>query len=459
MKRALSLTVFMALGAWVGCAVDRSGLQTQAAPSGGVGESASPIGGAAAVAGAPDSGESSIGVPGDAGTPGSTAEVASGGALGSGGTGGSAPYLDFGGMPSGGTSATDASQGSGGAPTGGGTGGSAPYLDFGGAPTGGDTFTTDVSQGSGGAPTGGGTSATDAGAEDAPRGGGTSGGDAPAGSADAYGGSRLSGRDSGSGSSDGGRIDATLSSDAGLDSGSSPNWHLVWWDDFDLGLNVGADTTRWNVATSEPGTVNGELQKYTARPQNIFHDGQGNLVLRGLHDSWRSNGTTYPYTSGRLQTDGKFQFKFGRVEVRAKLPAGQGAFPAILLMGTTGNWPQCGEIAMMEQLGQDKSWLYCATYSGTSSDIKQNVTFDNSTTLSSDFHTYALEWYPDHMVFFIDNQQVARSNVDTASPFYTGTFYLILDVAIGGNMGGTVDDTGGFPMDMVLDYVHVYTQQ
>jgi beta-glucanase (GH16 family) len=211
--------------------------------------------------------------------------------------------------------------------------------------------------------------------------------------------------------------------------------------------------------------VNNEQQKYTARPENIFHDGNGHLVLRGLNTPWTSNGTTYQYTSGRLQTDGdKFQFSFGRVEVRAKLPAGRGSFPAILLMGTTGTWPQCGEIGMMEQLGQDKSWLYCSTYSGAlsdsgaSNDIRKQVTFPNAMTLSSDFHVYALEWYSDHMVFFIDDGEVARFSFDTTSPFYTGKFYIILDVAIGGSMGGTIGAASAFPMDMVLDYVRVYSQ-
>jgi len=266
------------------------------------------------------------------------------------------------------------------------------------------------------------------------------------------------GRDSGLGANDGALNDGRPASDTRVDSG--PIWRPLWSDEFSLAANAGADPAKWTPATSDPGTVNNEKQKYTARPQNIFHDGNGHLVLRGRHDFWNNNGTTYPYTSGRLQTDGRFPLKFGRIEVSAKLPAGQGSFPAILLMGTTGTWPQSGEIGLMEQWGQDKSWLYCSTYAGgASGDIgNQKISFPNATTLSSDFHLYALEWYPDHMVFFIDDVQVARSNFDTTSPFYTGTFYLILDVAIGGNMGGAIDDAGGFPMDMVLDYVRVFQQ-
>jgi beta-glucanase (GH16 family) len=445
MKRALSLTA-LALGAWWGCTVDRSGLQTQAVSPGGGGDSANLIGGAAAVGGAS----------GKSGAAGADAAAGSGGELNRGGTAGSDAFVGSGGAPSGGTAGSDAFVGSGGAPSNGGTSGSE-----GGAPNGG------TSSGEGGAPSGGGTSGSEGGA---PSGGGTSGseGGAPSGGtlgsdagegSDSASGGSTSGLDTGLGSNDGATRDGLSASDAGFDSGTSPNWHLVWSDDFTLDVSTGVDTTKWTPATSDPGTVNGDKQKYTARAQNIFHDDQGHLVLRGLHDFWRSNGTTYPYTSARVQTDGIPQLKFGRVEVRAMLPAGQGSYPAILLMGTTGNWPQCGEVGIMEQWGQDKSWLYCSTYSGAASDISQKVTFPNATTLSSDFHVYALEWYSDHMVFFIDGAQVALSNFDKTSPFYTGTFYIILEVAIGGTMGGTIDDAGGFPMDMVLDYVRVYSQQ
>ena len=427
MKRALPLTALVALGAWSGCLLDAGGLQTQAVSPDSGGNSASPVGGAAASGSAPGSGQGSGGASGDAWTLGKDAGTGSGDAANSGSTSGS-----------------DAGAGGEDVPSGGGSSGS------------------DESTGSGSAPSSDGTSGNDAGTggEDAPSGGGTAGSDAGTGSDSASDSSEVSSGDTGLISSDGARSDGPAANDAGLDSGGGTSWQLVWSDEFDLATNSGADTTKWNVATWEPNTVNGERQKYTARPQNVFHDGRGHLVLRGLDDPWISNGTTYPYTSGRLQSDGKFQFRFGRVEVRAKLPAGRGSFPAILLMGTTGAWPQCGEIGMLEQWGQDKSWLYCSTYAGgASGDIgNQKVTFPDATTLSSDFHVYALEWYSDHMVFFIDDVQVARSTFDATSPFYTGMYYLILDVAIGGTMGGTVDDAGGFPMDLVLDYVRVYSQ-
>jgi beta-glucanase (GH16 family) len=290
-------------------------------------------------------------------------------------------------------------------------------------------------------------------------------------------GGNVGGTPGSSASSSGGASGGTVSTpvDAGIDASVLPDahvpsdahhdavadaspWHLVWADEFDREANAGAVAGNWNVSTWEPGTVNGEEQKYTARPQNVFHDGAGHLILRALNDSYSVGNATYPYTSGRIQSDGKFEFKFGRIEIRAKLPAGKGSFPGMLLMGTNGGWPECGEIGLMEQYGQDKTSLLCSTYSGSQADISQNVTFPTTTYLSQQFHTYALDWYEDHMVFFIDDVEVARRAYGATSPFANGNndFYIILNVALGGTRGGTIED-GDFPMDMVMDYVRVYS--
>lgn len=304
---------------------------------------------------------------------------------------------------------------------------------------------------------------------DAPQGGTTSGSSKTGGN-DA-GGTLSGGKIGGSTGSTGGATGGSLSArDAGIDVFISPDthvpadtakpdladasaWRLVWSDEFDREANTGVIASKWNVSTWNPGTVNNEEQKYTAREQNIFHDGDGHLVLRALNEA----SGAYPYTSGRIQSDGKYEFKFGRIEIRAKLPAGQGSFPGMVLMGTNGGWPSCGEIGLMEQRGQDKTSVTCSTYSDSQNDLSKKVTFPTPTTLSAEFHTYALEWYVDHMVFFIDDKEVARREFGASSPFATdnNNFYIILDVALGGSMGGTIDDTA-FPMDMVLDYVRVY---
>jgi beta-glucanase (GH16 family) len=231
---------------------------------------------------------------------------------------------------------------------------------------------------------------------------------------------------------------------------------LIWSDEFDGPASTGVDTTKWSYVTWDPGQVNRELQKYTSRLQNVFLDGAGHLVLRALDTPYAGNA----YTSGRIESNGHFSFKFGRVEVSAKLPAGIGSFPGIIAMGTTGAWPQCGELALLDQYGQDKSWFYASANAGTAmgSGSTGNVkyTFPNATTASSDFHVYSLDWTSDHIVFQVDGIEITRTTYATSSPFYTTPEYLVLDLALGGNMGGTIDSSA-FPMDMVVDYVRVYS--
>ena len=243
-------------------------------------------------------------------------------------------------------------------------------------------------------------------------------------------------------------------SDTVADSGTPMT--LIWSDEFEGPANTGVDTAKWSYVTWDPGQVNNEAQKYTSRLQNVFQDGAGHLVLRALDTPYAGNA----YTSGRIESNGHFSFKFGRVEVSAKLPDGIGSFPGIIAMGTTGTWPQCGELAIVEQYGQDKSWFYSAANAGTAagSGNTGNVkyAFPNATTASSDFHVYSLDWYTDHLVFQVDGIEITRTAFATSSPFYTVPEYLVLDLALGGNMGGTIDSSA-FPMDMVVDYVRVYS--
>jgi beta-glucanase (GH16 family) len=239
-----------------------------------------------------------------------------------------------------------------------------------------------------------------------------------------------------------------------------PPLTLVWQDEFEGEANAGVDTENWTYVTWAAGHINNEKQRYTTSRQNVFLDGNGHLVIRAL-------GSGTQYTSGRIETNGpgQFSFKFGRIEVKAKLPAGQGSFPGIVMMGTSGSWPQCGEIALMEQYGgqQDKSWYYASAYADNSagSGDKRNIRYEfpDATTASTDFHIYSLDWYTDHLVFQVDGIEVMRTSFGTNSPFYTTPEYIVLDVALGGDMGGTIDPNAfeAGMMDMVVDYVKVYS--
>ena len=229
---------------------------------------------------------------------------------------------------------------------------------------------------------------------------------------------------------------------------------LVWSDEFEGDANTRADNKKWTYVAWDPGQVNSELQKYTKQLENAFLDGDGHLVIRANYSPVGVN----KYTSARLETSGNFAFRTGRIEVRAKLPAGRGSFPGIVLMGETGNWPDCGELALMEQWGQDKSWFYATAYAGNLSGATGNVKypFPNATTASVDFHVYSLDWQTDRLVFQVDGNVIVSKAYDSSSPFASIFEYIILDVAVGGSMGGVVDNSA-FPMDMVVDYVRVYS--
>jgi beta-glucanase (GH16 family) len=234
---------------------------------------------------------------------------------------------------------------------------------------------------------------------------------------------------------------------------------LLWNDEFEGAARTAPDDAKWTYAIWGPaGGVNNEKQQYTASLDNVFLDGEGHLVIRALKSGQGPIGAQY--TSGRVQTKGSFQLKTGRLEVRAKLPAGIGSFPGIITMGVEGGWPQCGELALVEQYGQDKSWFYSSAYADSTagSGDKRNVRYDfpNETTASSEFHVYAMDWYGDHIVFQVDGEEIMRTNYGANSPFANTPEYIVLDVAVGGNMGGTVDPAA-FPMDMVVDYVRVYS--
>ena len=235
-----------------------------------------------------------------------------------------------------------------------------------------------------------------------------------------------------------------------------PPLTLVWSDEFEGAANTGVDTSKWSYVTWAAGQVNNEKQRYTASLQNVHLDGDGHVVIRGPKSGPE-------YTSGRIDTNGanaSFSFKTGRIEVRAKLPAGIGSFPGIVMMGISGGWPQNGEIALMEQYGQDKSYFYASAYADGSpnsgDDRKVQYNFLDAATASTDFHIYSADWYSDHLVIQVDGQEVMRTSFGTSSPFYTTPEYIILDVAIGGDMGGAIAQDG-FPMDMVVDYVRVYS--
>ena len=248
----------------------------------------------------------------------------------------------------------------------------------------------------------------------------------------------------------------------------SENWELLWSDEFN---DEELDLTKWNKLNWKPGWVNNELQAYTDRDTNIFLE-NGHLVLQGNIEPGYS-GTDYvgnnyvaDYTSGRVNTDDKFSTTYGRFDIKAKLPAGKGSWPAIWMLGesiSSIGWPQCGEIDIMEHVGYDLGLvhgsIHTQDYNHMYGTQKSGSKYVDDVTDA--FHVYSLEWSPFYLRYLIDNEPFFfvynDSNGDFGKWPFNDPHYLILNLAIGGDWGGVQGvSASAFPMKMYIDYVRVY---
>ena len=238
-------------------------------------------------------------------------------------------------------------------------------------------------------------------------------------------------------------------------------WKLVWADEFDRAGPP--DPARWSYDTGGNGWGNRELQFYTdARRENARVE-HGCLVLEARHEPWQGCA----YTSARLVTKGKGDWTHGRFEIRARLPAGRGTWPAIWMLPTVwdlgdGHWPDNGEIDIMEHVGHDPGVVHASTHSRNNQWKKHNQR--TATTLVPDattaFHTYAMEWDAEEIRIYLDERLYFTSRKDggdwTSWPFFRD-FHLVLNVAVGGDWGGENGvDESSFPLRMEVDYVRVY---
>lgn len=237
---------------------------------------------------------------------------------------------------------------------------------------------------------------------------------------------------------------------------SYPGLNLTWSDEFD-GQTL--DVNSWNYDTGGGGWGNNELENYTNSDKNSFLTG-GYLVIQARQEVAGANN----YTSARLQTKGKREFKYGRMDIRAKLPKGQGIWPAIWMLGSniaTTPWPASGEIDIMELLGHQPNKVYGTMHWGDvgspSSQAGSNYTLSGDD-FSGEFHVFSIvwdatkiEWWVDDHKFFTGNKTDVTGNYPFDQPFF-----FILNVAVGGNWPGNPDGTTVFPQRMIVDYVRVY---
>jgi len=235
-------------------------------------------------------------------------------------------------------------------------------------------------------------------------------------------------------------------------------WKLKWADEFDdAGLPL---TKNWSYDVGGKGWGNNELQYYTEADTANAVVKKGNLNINVRKENKENN----EYTSARLVTKNKFDFKYGRVEVRAMLPKGRGLWPAIWALPTEwkyGSWPKSGEIDIMEHVGYEPDSVY-----GTVHTEKFNHVIHTQVGKAvkinpyDSYHVYAIEWYEDRMDFFVDDEKYfSFKNTGKGAPEwpFDQNFHLILNVAVGGGWGGKkgVDDSI-FPATMKVDYVRVY---
>jgi beta-glucanase (GH16 family) len=237
--------------------------------------------------------------------------------------------------------------------------------------------------------------------------------------------------------------------------------NLIWADEFDY--EGFPNASKWNFELRDPGWVNNELQQYVKRLNNS-RVVNGTLILEARKD----NIGGYPYSSVRITTQYKADFKYGRFEARAILPGGRGMWPAIWMMPTLseyGQWPSSGEIDIMEHVGYAQNFTYGTVHTQS---FNHNIgTQKGSQVLvrgcESEFHTYAIEWSPDHIRFFVDDRNYFNFTKQEQYTWkewpFDRTFYFILNIAVGGDWGGSqgVDDSI-FPQQMIVDYVRIYQQ-
>jgi len=243
-------------------------------------------------------------------------------------------------------------------------------------------------------------------------------------------------------------------------------WELTWSDEFNAPDGSGVDTSKWVAEVGGKGWGNHELEYYTNRAVNA-HLENGMLAIQALRENYTGpDGLSRDYTSARLVTKNKFAQQYGRFEARIKLPAGQGMWPAFWMLGDDidqVNWPRCGEIDIMENVGKEPSRVHGSIhgpgYIGTVG-LESPSTLPSGRKFSDDFHIFAVEWEPNAVRFYVDDTLYAtRTRADLRAGWkwaFDHPFFLILNVAVGGDWPGSPDATTRFPQNMLVDYVRVY---
>jgi beta-glucanase (GH16 family) len=248
-------------------------------------------------------------------------------------------------------------------------------------------------------------------------------------------------------------------------------WELAWSDEFDGPAGTPPDPATWGYDLGDGSAVglqgwgNQERQRYTDSPENVATDGKGNLLISVRKDDGSQACWYGPceHTSARITTRDRFEVEYGRLEARIKVPGDFGLWPAFWLLGTniaTTPWPACGEIDVMEFVGRRPNeftgTIHGPGYSGSSN---FGASVDLGKPVGDDFHVFAIDWRPGQIAWYVDGAKYHEATPADVAPndwVFDHPFFMTLNVAVGGNLGGPVPPSTVFPNPMAVDYVRLY---
>ena len=241
-----------------------------------------------------------------------------------------------------------------------------------------------------------------------------------------------------------------------------PNYTLVWNDEFD-GTSLNEGDWNFEIGTGNNGWGNNELQYY--KRENVSVE-NGRLIINAKNEFFNNNN----YTSSRVTTQGKKSFKYGRIDIRARMPEGQGLWPALWMLGdniNTAGWPSCGEIDIMEMIGGTTTdsrgdgvthgTVHWSDASGNRANYGQGKRLGPGQKLSDQFNVYSIVWNSSGITWYFNDQQYNSVNTTPAAlSEFNQNFFFIFNVAVGGDWPGSPDNTTQFPQKMQVDYVRVF---
>lgn len=248
--------------------------------------------------------------------------------------------------------------------------------------------------------------------------------------------------------------------DGYITSDSHFGYELVWEDEFD-GESLDLDSYTYELGDGCPnlcGWGNNELQAYTNLAENVYLE-DSKLIIKATDEGHPS------YNSARIITKGKKEFKFGRIDVRAKMPKGQGLWPAIWMLGKNIDqvgWPVCGEIDIMELVGHKPKTAHGTAHWGAPGDgfsTSSSGSYSIENDFRDEFHVFSIVWEFNEIVWYVDETKFQRVTIDNmqGKPYpFNQDFFFIFNVAVGGQWPGSPDDTTEFPQTMEIDYVRMF---